>query len=76
MDVLVASSPLVDQLARSIDVVRRISPGPRTRRGQAKQKHLDEVVGMARAAIASGEIATVKAALSSLDFLSLELCEE
>lgn len=76
MDVLLASSPLVDQLARSIDVVCRIRLEPHTRRGQAKQKHLEEVVGIARAAIASGEVATMKAALSSLDFLSLELCEE
>ena len=42
MDVLFASSPLVDQLARSIDVVCRIRLEPHTRRGQAKQKHLDE----------------------------------
>jgi hypothetical protein len=76
MEVQLDSSPLVDQLARSIDVVCRISPQPRTRRGQARQKRLDEAVGMARAAIASGEMATVEAALSSLDFLSLELCEE
>jgi len=76
MDMSLAASPLADQLARGIEAVGRIRVETALPRGYLRQKHLDRVVATARAAMASGESAAMRAAMSSVDFLALELCDD
>jgi len=71
------SPPLVDQLTRRLEAVRRLRSEARGEpRDLAQQRRFDEVVCQARAAIASGERAAVETALASVDLLSLELCDD
>jgi hypothetical protein len=74
---LLTSPPLVDQLARRLEAVCRLRSAVRGwRQDEARQRHLDEVLCEARAAIASGERAALERALASVDLLSLELCDD
>lgn len=74
---LLTSPPLVDQLTCRLEAVCRLRAGTACRRrDRARQRHLDEVEREARAAIASGERMAIETALSSVDLLSFELCDD
>jgi hypothetical protein len=76
MDSLPTVPPLAEILARRLDAVRRMGGQCRRPRERNRQRRVDEVIAQARAAIASGEPAAVGAALSAVDLVFFELCED
>ena len=79
MDTLLATPSLAEVsdevLAKRIDVVGRLGVEGRRPWDRNKRHRIDQVTAEVRAAMASGERAALKAALASVDLLSLELCE-
>jgi len=74
MDTMPAT--LTEALANRVEGVGRIGLECGRPRHRNRQRHVDTVIAQARAAIISGEAVALKAALSTVEFLSFELCED
>ena len=66
---------LIDVLADRMGTVARIGTTANHKRQLLRRKHLGDVADEATAAIATGEVTALQAALLSVDLLSFELCE-